>query len=68
MSLSLVPLLIHGNDVPATARRALLAAHDLGTKERTPYLEYAARTLYDELGLDCRDARELVGLDPGRCG
>jgi hypothetical protein len=68
MRFSLAPLLIHGDDVPAAARRTLLAAHAAAIDERTPYLESAARILHRELDLDCSDARELVGLtEPGPC-
>jgi hypothetical protein len=57
MSFSLAPLLIHGQDIPAIARQALLAAHDAPIDERRPYLESAARTLYRAFDLDCSDAR-----------
>ena len=69
MSLSMVPLLIQSNDVPAAARRALLDARDAPPEGRARLLEMAARTLYDDLGLDCDDARALVGLsEGGSCG
>jgi hypothetical protein len=62
MSFSLAPLLLHRDDVPAAARRALLAASAATVDERAPHLESAARILHHELDLDCMDARELVGL------
>jgi hypothetical protein len=69
MSLSLVPLLLESDDVPALARRALREAYGASPEERTPHLETAARSLHRDLGLDCDDARELVGLaEGGTCG
>jgi hypothetical protein len=69
MNLSMTPLLIASNDVPATARRALHAARDAPPAERSSHLETAARSLYGDLGLDCDDARTLVGLpEAGSCG
>jgi hypothetical protein len=66
MSFSLAPLLIHSEAIPARARDALKAAYDAG--QPTPLLESAARVLYSETDLDCRDVRELVGLpDGGAC-
>jgi len=62
MSFSVTPLLLDSDSVPLGARRALRAAFDAPPDERVPHLEAAARLLHRELGLDCRDARELVGL------
>ena len=62
MSLSLVPLLLHEDDVPAAARLALELASSGPESERQLHLEAAARALYREAKLDCEDARELVGL------
>ena len=62
MSFSVAPLLLHSHEIPATARRALRAAHVARAEERTPHLESAARILHQHLDLDCCDARELVGL------
>jgi hypothetical protein len=62
MSLSLLPLLIHDADVPASARSALRDAVAAPAAERRSHLETAARALYREADLDCPDARELVGL------
>jgi len=70
MSFPVAPLLLHTDQVPATARQALRAAYDAPLEQRTPYLESAARILHrdGELDLDCLDARELVGLSPeGSC-
>jgi predicted Zn-ribbon and HTH transcriptional regulator len=68
MSLSLAPLLIESDDVPLMARRALRMAQRSPEDERATHLETAARSLYREGGLDCDDARELVGLSAaGSC-
>jgi hypothetical protein len=68
MNFSLAPLLLHGDDVPVIARRALRDAYDAPLEERTLHLESAARILHRELDLDCSDARELVGLSTaGTC-
>ena len=67
-SLSMTPLLIASNDVPAAARRALRAARDASPADRSSHLETAARSLFHDLGLDCDDARTLVGLpEVGTC-
>lgn len=62
MTLSLVPLLLFDDDVPASARVALREAYLAPADERQAHLEIAARALYREANLDCADARELVGL------
>jgi hypothetical protein len=62
MSLSLLPLLIHEEDVPASARAALREATAAPLEQRPALLEVAARSLYRDAHLDCDDARELVGL------
>jgi hypothetical protein len=62
MSFSVAHLLVDSESVPLDARRALRTAHDAPPHERTAHLETAARALHRELGLDCTDARELVGL------
>lgn len=67
MRFSVAPLLIHSDAVPAEARDALLAASDASLEEKARALEVAARVLYHETDLDCRDARELVGLSAGCC-
>ena len=63
MSLSLLPLLMYEDDVPASARAALREANDAPVEERQELLEAAARALYREAHIDCADARELVGLN-----
>lgn len=67
MRFSVAPLLIHSDAVPAQARDALLAASDASLEDKTRALEQAARVLYHETDLDCRDARELVGLSSVGC-
>jgi hypothetical protein len=62
MSFSVAPLLIESESVPPIARHALRAAYAAPAGERAPHLENAARILHRELDLECRDARELVGL------
>jgi hypothetical protein len=60
--MNLAPLLLASDDVPLEARRALWEAQRLPAEEREPLLEVAARSLYRDVGLNCADARELVGL------
>jgi hypothetical protein len=62
MSYTLVPLLMHSEQVPPSARDALKAAYAVGPDERAEMLHSAARILRDETGLECRDVLELVGL------
>jgi hypothetical protein len=62
MSLSIAPLLIHSEQVPAAARDAIRAAYEAPPEHRGARLESAARILYHETGLDCSDVRELIGL------
>jgi hypothetical protein len=62
MSLSMAPLLMHSEQVPAEARDALRAAYDAPPEHRSERLESAARILYEQTGLECSDVRELVGL------
>lgn len=62
MSLSLVALLLVDEGVPARARAELRAASAGPASDRHHHLEAAARALCYEAGLDCADARELVGL------
>jgi len=62
--MSVALLLLHGTLVPEPARDALKAAYEAPVEHRRALLENAARVLYRETDLDCRDARELVGLDP----
>jgi hypothetical protein len=62
MAFSIVPLLIHNPAIPAEAREALKAASFAPAEQRRRQLESAARALLLKAGLDCGDARELVGL------
>jgi hypothetical protein len=62
MSLSMLPLLIHSEQVPAKARDAIRAAYEAPPQHRDARLESAARVLHHATGLECSDARELVGL------
>jgi hypothetical protein len=62
MSLSMAPLLMHSEYVPAQVRAAIRAAYELPAEDRGVELESAARILHQETGLECRDVRELVGL------
>jgi len=65
MAFSMAHLLIHSDSVPPEAREALKAASFGPPERRSAALESAARILYRERELDCRDARDLVGLPPG---
>jgi hypothetical protein len=62
MSLSMAPLLMHSEQIPAEARDALRAAYEAPPEHRGAGLESAARILHRETGLECSDVRELVGL------
>jgi hypothetical protein len=63
MSFSLALLLIHSaHDIPSDARLALRAALDAPAEQRQEHLTRAAKILYATTGVDCADARELVGL------
>jgi hypothetical protein len=64
--LSVSRLLLHSDDVPQTARAALTSALQGPAEERCENLLEAAFILHREVGLDCGDARELVGL--AECG
>lgn len=68
MQLTFALLLLHSADVPLEARTELRAAFEAPVEERGPHLRAAARILNAQIGLDCADARELVGLhDDGSC-
>jgi hypothetical protein len=67
MAFSLAPLLVHSDAVPFSAREALRAAAEAPPESRGEALEEAARVLYAETDLECRDVRELVGLEAGGC-
>jgi len=62
MSLSMAPLLMHSEQVPAEARAAIRAAYDAPPQDRKEWLEAAALVLHQATGLACSDVRELVGL------
>jgi hypothetical protein len=68
MPFSIAPLLVHSEAVPREARKALEQASTGPQSQRTAALELAARLIHRETDLDCEDARELVGLEPGSCG
>jgi hypothetical protein len=69
MSLSMAPLLIHSEQIPAEARDAIRSAYEGLPEHRNARLESAARVLHQTTGLECSDVRELVGLpgDGDRC-
>jgi hypothetical protein len=60
-------LLLHSDDVPVAARAALASALEGPAEQRRESLIEAAVILHREVGLDCSDARELVGLADGPC-
>lgn len=65
--LSLTPLLLHSEAVPAEARSALRAASEAPPERRQAELKTAARALFQGTDLECSDVRELVGLPDGAC-
>lgn len=65
--LRIAELLIHSDDVPPAARVALASAYQGPETTRFDNLVEAARILHRDTGLDCDDARELVGLEAGDC-
>jgi hypothetical protein len=64
MAISMMPLLVHSEALSTEVRAALRAAVVASPEARAAQLETAARLLYREGSLDCRDARDLVGLAP----
>jgi hypothetical protein len=62
MSLSMAPLLMYSEEVPAEAREAIRAAYEGRPEERRAGLESAARILHRRTDLECRDVRDLMGL------
>jgi hypothetical protein len=62
MNFSVARLLLDSDSVPLDARTALRMAYAAAPHERVRHLMTAARVLHREVGLDCSDARELVGL------
>jgi hypothetical protein len=67
MSFTMASLLVHSENLPASAREALRAAHGGPPERRLERLETAARILHREVGVPCADARELVDLQSGDC-
>ena len=65
--LSLTPLLIHSDAVPAEAKSALRAASAAPPERRRSELQTAARALFEATDLECRDVKELVGLPDIKC-
>ena len=65
MSMSMAPLLMHSEQIPAEARDAIRAAYESPPQDRSARLESAARVLHQTTGLECSDIRELVGLPGG---
>jgi hypothetical protein len=61
MSLSMLPLLMHSEHLPAKARDAIRAAYEAPPQHRSAELESAARVLHQATGIECSDVRELVG-------
>ena len=66
--LQISSLLLHTEDVPESVRAALANAREAPAEQRLDSLFEAAVILHREVGLDCADARELVGLHEGDCG
>jgi len=69
--LQMAELLIHSQDIPPAARMALSSARSVPADQRRDQLLEAARILHRDVGLDCEDAVELVGLsalDDCDCG
>jgi hypothetical protein len=66
-TITLAPLLVHHDDVPAVARAAIRDALAAPQERRRALLEQAAAILHREAAVDCADARELVGLPAGGC-
>jgi len=63
--LSLAPILMHSDAVPAEVRSALRAASEAPPDRRKVELKLAARALYQVTDLDCAEVRELLGLPEG---
>ncbi len=68
MGINVASLLLYNEGIPAAARAALGAARAAPPDSRVRLLESAARILHDDVGVPCADAREVVDLEPGRCG
>lgn len=64
MAFSISRLLLHSNSVPPEARDALRSALESEPEHKEAWLQRAFSLLHDTTDIDCRDARELVGLEP----
>jgi len=64
----MMPLLLHSPAVPPAVRAALEAAERSPPGQRHAELQTAARLLYSEAALDCREVHDLIGLSPPLCG
>ena len=62
MGVSMIPILLYSDAVPANARAALKAVADAPPSERTSLRVEAAHVLYRETELECDEVRDLVGL------
>jgi len=62
MSISMAPLLMHSEQVPAAVRDAFRTAHEALPEHRSARFASAARVLHEETDLECGDILELVGL------
>jgi hypothetical protein len=68
MSISMAPLLMHSEQVPAAVRDAIRRAYEAPPEHRGARFASAARILYQETDLECGDILELVGLPAeGNC-
>lgn len=65
--LSLTPILMHSDAVPAEVRKALRAASEAPPEQRKAELKLAARALFQVTDLDCAEIKELIGLPDGSC-
>jgi uncharacterized protein (UPF0147 family) len=62
MALAMSALLIHDEQVPEEARRAVKAAYEAPPEQRTELLVSAARVLHRTTDLPCDDVREIFDL------
>jgi hypothetical protein len=65
--LSLTPILMHSDAVPAEVRSALRAASEAPPERKKHELRVAARTLSQVTDLNCAEIKELIGLPDGSC-
>ena len=66
--MSMAPILMHSEQVPASARDALREASSAPPASREALLTAAAKILHAETGLPCADVLELVGLHEDDAG